>query len=93
MMKEFNRYNLAKPYNLYKARYNILLVQIEILQFSIDEKHNYYLKQDIERTISETKQLDGYTECLFDLGIISENDFDKFWDFTQLIRLECNDLK
>ena len=79
-------------YKSYKSRYTMLTIQAELLNFAIEQNHTYYIKQDAQRTIEETRQLDGYVECLFDLGYFSEEDLDKLWSFTNLIRLECIEL-
>lgn len=79
-------------YKNYKSRYTMLAINIELLNFAIEHEHNYYIKKYAQRVIEETKQLDGYTECLYDIGFFSEDDFDKLWSFTNLIRLECMDL-
>lgn len=92
MMKEFNRYNLSKPYSYYQCRYNMLITQINVLSYSIEKDSKYYISIDAKRVIEETFQLDGYIECLFDLGIISESDYDKFYDFTKEIRYNSNEI-
>lgn len=79
-------------YKNYKSRYTMLAINVELLNFAIEQGHTYYIKQDAQRTIEETRQLDGYTECLYDIGFFSENDLDKLWTFTNLIRLECMEL-
>lgn len=86
------RTELDYIYNIYKVRYKMLTMQVDILNTAIVINSKWYIKKDAERTINETKQLDGYVECLFDLGFFSEDDFNKLWTFTQLIRLECKDL-
>ena len=82
----------GKIYKNYKSRYTLLTIQLQALNISIENDSKWYIKQDVQRTIEETKQLDGYVECLYDFGFFSEDDLDKFWTFTQLIRLECKDL-
>jgi len=79
-------------YKCYKSLYTMLAAQVELLNFAIEQDNTYYIKQNVQRTIEETRQLDGYVECLFDLGYFSEVDFDKLWSFTNLIRLECIEL-
>ena len=70
----------------------MLTIQIELLNFAIENNHNYYIIQDVQRVREETRQLDGYVECLYDIGFFSEDDLDKLWTFTNLIRLECIEL-
>lgn len=80
-------------YGYYRYRYNILLTKIRVLRYSI--KNNYsknYVRDDVRSLINETFQFDGYIECLFDLNVISERDYDKFFDFTKQIRYEANEM-
>lgn len=79
-------------YKGYKSRYTMLTMNVALLNFAIEQEHTYYIKIDAQRTIEETRQLDGYTECLYDIGFFSEDDLDKLWTFTNLIRLECMEL-
>lgn len=79
-------------YKCYKSRYIMLTTQISILSISVENNSRWYIERDAQRTIEETNLLDGYTECLFDLGFFSEDDFNKLWTFTNLVRLECREL-
>lgn len=79
-------------YNCYKSRYIMLTTQMSILTISVKNNSRWYIERDVQRVIEETKLLDGYTECLFDLGFFSEDDFNKLWTFTNLVRLECRNL-
>lgn len=79
-------------YKCYKSRYMMLTTQMRILTVSIESSSRWYITRDAQRVIEETKQLDGYTECLFDIGFFSEDDFNKLWTFTNLIRIECREL-
>lgn len=88
MMKEFNCYNLSNPYTYYKYRYEMLITKIKVLAFSVGHGFKSNIGVDAKRVIDETFQFDGYVECLFDLDIISESDFEKFWLFTKQIRYD-----
>lgn len=70
----------------------MLTTQINILRVSIENNSRWYITRDAQRVIEESRLLDGYTECLYDIGYFSEDDFNKIWTFTNLIRLECRDL-
>ena len=80
-------------YTNYKWRYNMLIMEIETLMNSLENEYSkYYMKLDAKRVINETFQFDGYVECLFDFGIISESDFNMFWEFTNQIRYDSNEI-
>lgn len=80
-------------YSYYRYRYNILLTKIRVLRYSIKNSYSKnYIREDARSLINETFQFDGYIECLFDLYVISECDYDKFFDFTKQIRYEANEI-
>lgn len=80
-------------YSYYRYRYNILLTKIRVLRYSIKNSYSKnYIRDDVRSLINETFQFDGYIECLFDLNVISECDYDKFFDFTKQIRYEANEM-
>lgn len=91
-MKEFNCYNLAKPYINYKYRYELLIGAIKILDYSVEHDFRSFIKFDAKRVVDETFQFDGYVDCLFDLNIISESDAEKFWNFTEQIRHDAKEI-
>ena len=92
MRKPFDLENNGIIYNNYKARYNMIIVQVIVLFDSIEGNSKYYIKQDANRVIYESYQFDGYVECLFDLGVISESEYDKFFDFTKQIRYDAYEI-
>lgn len=55
-------------YKCYKSRYIMLTTQMSILTLSIESNSMWYITRDARRVIEETRQLDGYTECLYDIG-------------------------
>ena len=79
-------------YKCYKSRYIMLITQIDMLRVSIENNSRWYIIRYAQRAIEESKVLDGYTECLYDIGFFSEDDFNKLWTFTNLVRLECMEL-
>lgn len=91
MLKEFNSYNLAKPYSVYKTVFKTICSHIDGLNTA---KENRESRVTIEFYANKLKEysfvFEGYTDCLFDLHIISDKDYMSFYEFVKAIRIECN---
>lgn len=91
MMKEFNRYNLAKPYSMYKTVFNTICSHIDSLNTAKENRENRVtIEYFAVRLKDYTYVFEGYTDCLFDLHIINEVEYNSFYEFVKAIRIECN---
>lgn len=88
MMKEFSRYNLSKPYICYKTTYKVVLNHIYVLDCDI-ENESCHISFSARDLINCVHNFEGYIDCLFDLHIISEKDYDSFYYFCKSIKDEC----
>ncbi len=93
MMKEFNSYNLAKPYSMYKTVFKTICSHIDSLNTARENKEG---QVNIEFYATNLKNytfvFQGYTDCLFDLRLISESEYNSFYEFAKAIRIECNNI-
>lgn len=92
MMKEFNSYNLAKPYSMYKTIYRTLYSHVACLNYDIEYNSPYYITMSATRLYNYTFSFEGYIECLYDLRLVNDIEFNNFYEFTKAIREECIDI-
>lgn len=91
-MKKFNRNNYRVLYSNYQVYFKMLCAQINALAWSVEEDRKTFIRINATRLIQLSCQFDGYIECLLDLGIVSECDYNRFFDFTKQIRYDSNEI-
>ena len=91
MMKEFNSYNLAKPYSMYRSVYRTICAHINALNSALElNAKAYAIEHFALKLYNYTFIFEGYTDCLYDLRIINDIEYNSFYEFAKAIRLECN---
>ena len=91
-MKKFNRDYNRTVYSNYQVYFKMIIARINVLAWSVEEDRKIYIRENAEQLIKLSCQFDGYIECLFDLNIVSESEYDKFFDFTKQIRYDANEI-
>lgn len=91
-MKKFNREDNRHFYSNYQVYFKMLCAQVNVLAWAVKEDRKTFIRINAERLIQLSCQFDGYIECLFDLGIVSESDYDRFFDFTKQIRYDSKEI-
>ncbi len=76
-----------KLYSMYKD----ICSQMDILLDSLDNNKGS-IKLNAKRVVINSIRLDGYTECLQDLGMLSNDNVEKFSNFTKQVRMDVGQI-
>ena len=75
-------------YANYKTIYRTICSHISALNYEIEYSSPFYIVQSANRLFTQTFMFDGYIECLYDLRVISDVEYNSFYEFTKAIREE-----
>lgn len=73
-----------KLYTIYRE----ICSQMDILLDSVENNKSLYIKSNAKRVVINSIRLDGYIECLCDMSMLSNDEIEKFSNFTKQIRLD-----
>lgn len=76
-------------YTNYKTIYRTICSHIEGLNYEIEYSSPFYIVQSAIRLYNYTFVFEGYIECLYDLYIVNDVDYNNYYKFTKAIRDEC----
>lgn len=83
-------FNSDYYYTNYKTLYRTICSHIDALNYYIEMDNSpFYIYTSANRLLTQTFMFDGYIDCLFDLRVISEVEYNAFYEFTKIIREEC----
>ena len=91
MLIRFNSITNPEVYTMYRTVYCTICAHINTLNSALELNAKAYAIVLLAlKLYNYTFIFEGYTDCLYDLRIINDIEYNSFYEFCKAIRLECN---